>query len=173
MPARGYNRLDERRGVGLREEICGRLPRPPRARRGCSVHFPIPRFPTETCLPRVSVRPPRTGEAARQAARLPKYREAVTLSIQARALPNWRVRRRYVAASSRSARRTQERDFGARGGGRTHTSCEGQGILSPPRMPFRHPGFLVRLALERDGCNRRKGQEGIGGRACEGAGWTR
>ncbi len=30
---------------------------------------------------------------------------------------------------------------GTRGGGRTHTSRKGQGILSPPRMPFRHPGI--------------------------------
>ena len=33
--------------------------------------------------------------------------------------------------------------FGARGGGRTHTTRKRQGILSPPRMPFRHPGTLV------------------------------
>jgi integrase/recombinase XerD len=32
---------------------------------------------------------------------------------------------------------------GARGGGRTHTTRERQGILSPPRMPFRHPGDIV------------------------------
>ena len=30
--------------------------------------------------------------------------------------------------------------YGARGGGRTHTTRKRQGILSPPRMPFRHPG---------------------------------
>ncbi len=35
------------------------------------------------------------------------------------------------------------RNVGARGGGRTHTTRERQGILSPPRMPFRHPGDIV------------------------------
>jgi|SRR5580658_2711161 hypothetical protein len=36
---------------------------------------------------------------------------------------------------------------GARGGGRTHTTRERQGILSPPRMPFRHPGLIYLLSL--------------------------
>jgi hypothetical protein len=45
-------------------------------------------------------------------------------------------------------------EFGARGGGRTHTSRKGQGILSPPRMPFRHPGFVaVNLYYQKSYCN--------------------
>ncbi len=45
-------------------------------------------------------------------------------------------------------------EFGARGGGRTHTSRKGQGILSPPRMPFRHPGFAaVNLYYQKSYCN--------------------
>ncbi len=44
--------------------------------------------------------------------------------------------------------------FGTRGGGRTHTSREGQGILSPPRMPFRHPGTTcVNLPYQKGCCN--------------------
>ena len=45
-------------------------------------------------------------------------------------------------------------EFGARGGGRTHTSRKGQGILSPPRMPFRHPGSAgVNLYYQKSYCN--------------------
>jgi hypothetical protein len=41
------------------------------------------------------------------------------------------------------------RGVGARGGGRTHTTRERQGILSPPRMPFRHPGdMLAKLSYQ-------------------------
>src|SRR5271169_6630576 len=36
-------------------------------------------------------------------------------------------------------------DQSTRGGGRTHTTRERQGILSPPRMPFRHPGIAAIL----------------------------
>jgi hypothetical protein len=46
------------------------------------------------------------------------------------------------------------RNDGARGGGRTHTSRKGQGILSPPRMPFRHPGVVARnLPYQKLYCN--------------------
>jgi hypothetical protein len=34
---------------------------------------------------------------------------------------------------------------GARGGSRTHTPCKGQGILSPQRLPFRHPGKALKV----------------------------
>ncbi len=47
-----------------------------------------------------------------------------------------------------------ETRLGARGGGRTHTSRKGQGILSPPRMPFRHPGAVaVNLFYQESYCN--------------------
>jgi hypothetical protein len=35
---------------------------------------------------------------------------------------------------------------GTRGGIRTHTAPSGQGILSPPRLPFRHPGLAATIA---------------------------
>src|SRR6266852_5517961 len=42
-----------------------------------------------------------------------------------------------------------ETTWSARGGSRTHTSSTGQGILSPQRLPFRHPGPAVRFTLAR------------------------
>ena len=43
---------------------------------------------------------------------------------------------------------------GARGGTRTHTTRKHQRILSPPRMPFRHPGrAIARLAHRGTRCN--------------------
>ena len=44
---------------------------------------------------------------------------------------------------------------GARGGGRTHTTRKRQGILSPPRMPFRHPGLRCEsVRILSHSCNR-------------------
>ena len=40
----------------------------------------------------------------------------------------------------------------ARGGGRTHTRREPRGILSPLRMPFRHPGTAIARLSHRGTC---------------------
>lgn len=37
--------------------------------------------------------------------------------------------------------------LGAEGGSRTLTRFEPYGILSPARLPFRHPGFLLKLTF--------------------------
>ena len=62
-----------------------------------------------------------------------------------------RSRQDQLEADLESADEDSIRNDGARGGGRTHTSRKGQGILSPPRMPFRHPGVVdsMQLTLKR------------------------
>jgi Phage integrase family len=51
------------------------------------------------------------------------------------------VHQRYTERADTTTPLSPIRKSGARGGGRTHTTRKRQGILSPPRMPFRHPGF--------------------------------
>ena len=67
-------------------------------------------------------------------------------------------RRRQEITSHGFGRRDNRRTVcgvGARGGGRTHTTRKRQGILSPPRMPFRHPGLRCEsVRILSHSCNR-------------------
>jgi len=55
------------------------------------------------------------------------------------------VHQRYTERADATTPLSPIRKSGARGGGRTHTTRKRQGILSPPRMPFRHPGCLMQI----------------------------
>src|SRR5215469_8729628 len=65
-----------------------------------------------------------------------------------------RVRQRYTENLKGLTDAISNTKNGTRGGGRTHTTRKRQGILSPPRMPFRHPGpDTVKLSYQKSYCN--------------------
>ena len=55
-------------------------------------------------------------------------------------LRKWRVQNSYSFRRSASAKLKQNTKIGARGGSRTHMRKNPRRILSPQRLPFRHPG---------------------------------
>ena len=74
-----------------------------------------------------------------------------TPALQMRGGP---IRGPFDCAQGRLGFPEEAKKNGARGGGRTHTTRERQGILSPPRMPFRHPGAVeVNLSYQSAYCN--------------------
>src|SRR6516225_1452319 len=74
--------------------------------------------------------------------------------MEARSACPSRVHERCTKKRSLLTNALSTRKLGTRGGGRTHTTLERQGILSPPRMPFRHPGSgCPRLNQQNSYCN--------------------
>src|SRR5712692_4171845 len=97
---------------------------------------------------------------ASRLANLPRFDFAAE-QLSADAVPDevWCSVRVAYPQSSLRTRETHESvhkdtTWSARGGSRTHTSSTGQGILSPQRLPFRHPGpVAVNLSQQGSYCN--------------------